>query len=70
WRPGGASAAEVVALEALHARPDLQTVRAATFEMFGHTEAAPACAIELFNGEDREVGYIRKYVMLKRYGDT
>src|SRR5690625_1390451 len=70
WRPGGASAAEVVALEALHARPDLQTVRAATFEMFGHTEAAPSCAIELFNGQDREVGHIRKYVMLKRYGDA
>lgn len=70
WRPGGASAAEIVALEALHARPDLQTVKAATLEMFGSDEAAPSCAIELFNGEDSEIGHIRKYVMLKRYGDT
>lgn len=70
WRPGGASAAEIVALEALHARPDVQTVRAATFEMFGPDEAAPPAAIELFNGEDSELGQIRKYVVLKRYGDA
>lgn len=69
WRPGGASAAEILALEALHARPDLKTIQAATLETFGDHEDIPAQAIELFNGKDRDVGHIRKYVMLKRYGN-
>lgn len=67
WRPGGASAAEILALETLHARPDVTTVKAATLETFGEDEEAPAHAIELFNGEDRDIGHIRKYVMLERY---
>ena len=70
WRPGGASAAEVLALEALHARSDINTIIAATLETFGEVEDVPSHAIELFNGQDRDIGHIRKYVMLKRYGDT
>lgn len=69
WRPGGASAAEVLALETLHARPDINTVQAATLETFGNAEEIPSRAVELFNGEDRDIGHIRKYVMLKRYGN-
>lgn len=69
WRPGGASAAEVLALETFHARPDIDTVKAATLEIFGSSEKAPSNAIELFNGEDRDIGLIRKYVMLERYGN-
>ena len=68
WRPGGASAAEVLALETLQARPDIETINAATLETFGASEDVPSHAIELFNGEDRDIGHIRKYVMLKRYG--
>lgn len=68
WRPGGASAAEMLAVEAFHMRPDLSTVKASTLELFGDREQAPAHAVELFNGEDRELGPIRKYVMLERYG--
>ena len=70
WRPGGASAAEIIALEALHARPDINTINAATIETFGGDEDIPSQAIELFNGEDRDIGHIRKYVMLKRYGNA
>lgn len=69
WRPDGASTAEILALETLHARPDIATVKAATLEIFGTNEDAPAHAIELFNGEDRDIGHIRKYVMLERYGN-
>lgn len=70
WRPGGASAAEILALETLHSRPDITTIKAATLEMFGTREKAPPHAIEIFNGEDRDIGHIRKYVMLERYGNT
>lgn len=66
-RPDGASAAEILALETLHARPDIDTVRTSTLEIFGVDKDPPAHAIELFDGEDRDIGYIRKYVMLERY---
>ncbi len=59
----------MLALETLHARPDINTVQAATLETFGNAEEIPSHAIELFNGEDRGIGHIRKYVMLKRYGN-
>jgi Protein of unknown function (DUF3182) len=69
WRIGGASPAEVTALEAFRADPDLRTVRAATVEVHGECEP-PRDAIVYFSGEDERVGPITKYALIAPYGNT
>jgi hypothetical protein len=54
WRPGGASAAEIRALETLREQPGLQAVRASTLELFGERPNAPEGALLMY-----------KYVMVK-----
>lgn len=68
WRIGGASAAEIAALEVLHADPAIQAVRSSTLEIFGNDIAAPAHAVELYHGIDPDLGVIRKYVTVQAYG--
>ena len=70
WRIGGASRAEIAALEVMFADPTCQRLKAATLELFGVGPVAPAGAIETFSGEDPELGLIRKYVMVEAYGYT
>ncbi len=69
WRSGGASSAEIAALEAFQADPDLQQVRASTIEIFGEKTEPPPTAIEVYRGEDKDLGLIRKYVTVKPYGN-
>ncbi len=69
WRTGGASAAEIAALEAFHTRKDIKIVRASTLEIFGDRAQPPAQAKEVFYGEDPDLGLIRKYVMVEPYGN-
>lgn len=60
WRIGGASPAEIDAVEALLADPLLPSVTAATHEFHGdHTP--PAGARVVFSGHDDSVGRISKY---------
>jgi len=68
WRIGGASAAEVTALAAFRADPDLRTVRAATVEVHGQCEPPPH-AIVYFSGKDERVGPITKYAVIAPYGN-
>ncbi|NYT44510.1 DUF3182 family protein [Alcaligenaceae bacterium] len=68
WRTGGASSAEVAALEAFAADPALQVVKAATIELFGTDAPAPAGAIQTYNGSDPQIGQLRKYVKVETYG--
>lgn len=68
WRIGGASAAEVAALEAFRADPDLRAVRAATVEVHGECEPPPH-AIVYFSGKDERVGPITKYAIVAPYGN-
>lgn len=68
WRIGGASAAEVAALEAFRADPDLRAVRAATVEVHGECEPPPH-AIVYFSGKDERVGPITKYAIVASYGN-
>lgn len=70
WRIGGASRAEIAALEVMAADPSCQQLGARTLELFGTEAAAPADAIEVFSGVDPDIGLIRKYVMVQAYGDT
>jgi hypothetical protein len=66
WRIGGASGAEIAALEAFRADPALRTVRARTVEVYGDAAESPPGAIVYFRGVDDRVGAILKYVMVER----
>lgn len=72
WRIGGASGAEVAALEAFRADPALRAVRAATVEVYGAGAAAPPPgAAVYFRGVDERDGPITKYATIERHdGDA
>ncbi len=65
WRIGGASGAEVAALERLLADPRRSCVRAETVERYGAPpDAVPADAIVSYAGNDPEAGPIVKYTLV------
>jgi hypothetical protein len=68
WRLGGASGAEVAALEALNDDPALQTVRASTTEVHGSGVPVPDGATLYFAGVDNHLGPITKYAQVHRHG--
>jgi Protein of unknown function (DUF3182) len=70
WRIGGASSAEVVALEAFHADPNLRVVQASSVEVYGETANPPANATVFFRGVDDRVGPITKFAVVDRNGNT
>ncbi len=65
WRMGGASGAEIAALQAFHDDPSLQQVRARTVEVFGACEPPPADAVIYFRGVDERIGQLTKYALLE-----
>jgi Protein of unknown function (DUF3182) len=69
WRLGGASGAEIAALEAFRAEPALQAVRASTVEIYGEGEPPPPHATVYFRGVDERVGPLTKYTLAEPYGD-
>lgn len=65
WRIGGASGAEVAALEVLRAMPGRAHVRASTVERHGAApDDVPQRAIVTFAGEDPDIGPILKYALV------
>ncbi len=70
WRAGGASCAEVAALEAFRADPALDVVRASTTEIYGPNPSVPPGARVYFSGVDEHVGMITKYTRLEPYDHT
>lgn len=60
WRAGGASIAELAALQAFMLSPTLKTVRANTRERYGGDEPAPTPQRYVYRGEDSAVGMITK----------
>jgi len=70
WRQGGASGAEIGALEAFRADPSLKIVRAMTREVYGETPALPAGAVVYFSGVDASVGALTKYALTELYADA
>jgi hypothetical protein len=70
WRIGGASGAEIAALEAFRAAPGLRAIRAATVETYGGGNTPPPDATVYFHGTDEEVGPVTKYVLTERYDDA
>lgn len=65
WRIGGASGAEILAVEALAGDPDLAAVDAACTEVYGDGPAPPEATV-YFDGDDPRVGRILKYAVVKR----
>lgn len=69
WRVGGASGAEIAALEAFRADAGLTAVRARCTETYSDTEP-PRGATVYFRGADPEIGFITKYTTLERHVDA
>jgi Protein of unknown function (DUF3182) len=66
WRIGGASPAEIAALQAFQADPGLRVVRAISAEIYGTAEMPPQAAVH-FQGVDERLGPITKYAVVKDY---
>lgn len=69
WRIGGASCAEVAALEAFRADRALQVVHASCTELFASGDAPPGTTV-YFCGVDDRVGAIIKYTRIEPYADA
>jgi len=63
WRVGGASAAEILALAAFKARPDLMQMKSRTVEVFGELADVPEGALVLYRGVDPKAGTITRYAV-------
>ncbi|UIP85166.1 DUF3182 family protein [Pseudomonas phenolilytica] len=70
WRIGGASSAEVAALQRFCEDDAVAVVRASSVELYGERQAPPEGATVLFRGNDAEVGFITKCVKVEDYGNT
>ena len=68
WRIGGATGAEVAALEAFNDDPALQRVRASTTEVHAPNIPIPEGATVYFSGVDAHLGPITKYAQVHRDG--
>lgn len=64
WRAGGATGAELAALELFRAEPRRDRVRTCTVELFGDSPEPPEGATVYFRGVDHEVGRLTKYAMV------
>jgi len=69
WRVGGASGAEIAALEAFRADAALRAVRAQSVELYGAADEPPANATVYFQGIDERGGSMTKYAIVDRYDD-
>lgn len=67
WRAGGASGAEIAALEAFQQDPALQVVAASTSEVYGESVPTPSDAFIYFDGVDDHVGRLTKFARLEDY---
>jgi hypothetical protein len=65
WRIGGASGAEIAALEAFSADPALATLRARRVELYGDNHVAPGHATLYYRDIDSRVGMLTKYSVVE-----
>jgi hypothetical protein len=70
WRLGGASGAEVAALEIFQADPDVKAVHAECFEVYGADHEPPPDATVYFHGHDAKAGPLTKYTVARLHDDT
>ncbi|MBP7565238.1 MAG: DUF3182 family protein [Burkholderiaceae bacterium] len=64
WRAGGATGAEIAALEAFRSDPQRELVTAACVEVHGPCEL-PAGAVVYFQGDDPATGPLTKYTLVE-----
>jgi hypothetical protein len=69
WRIGGASPAEIAALQAFQADPGLRAVRAASAEIYGTAEVPPQASVH-FQGIYERLGPITKYSVVQAYDSS
>jgi hypothetical protein len=69
WRIGGASSAEVLALEAFSNEPSLRYVRSRSLEFYDEDRKPPANAVVLYRGRDDDVGFITKCAYIEPHGN-
>jgi hypothetical protein len=65
WRLGGATGAELAALEVFRSQPGRSQVRAATVEIFGESPPPPPHATVYFRGIDPRAGRLTKYTVVE-----
>jgi hypothetical protein len=65
WRVGGASGAEIAALEVFEEQPERQAVNASCFEVYGDGVVPPPNACVYFSGVDASIGPITKYTVVE-----
>lgn len=70
WRLGGASAAEISALDAFKRDPGLQAVHAITEEVYEQPVALPPGATVHYQGEHGAAGALTKYSWIERYANS
>jgi hypothetical protein len=70
WRLGGASGAEVAALEIFQADPNVKAVHAACLEVYEAGHEPPPDATVYFQGHDPKVGPLTKYTLARLHDDT
>jgi hypothetical protein len=68
WRIGGATGAELAAIEAFLADPELRSTGASTTEIYGDCGELPEDAIIYFRGDDGMAGPLVKYARLHLHG--
>jgi hypothetical protein len=68
WRIGGASGAELVALQAWQQRPGLDWVDASTHEVYDAQPRVPPDAQVLYDGRDDRGGRLLKYARVDAHG--
>ncbi|MFN3355983.1 MAG: DUF3182 family protein [Pseudomonas sp.] len=66
WRMGGASSAEVAALQSFIHDPGLKAIRVSSVETY-EDQALPADAIEVYRGPAENSDFLLKYVTVKAY---
>jgi hypothetical protein len=64
WRAGGATGAEIAALEAFQSDPGCNVAHTACVETYGAGAQLPAGAAVYFQGEDAQVGPLSKYTVV------
>jgi hypothetical protein len=70
WRIGGASAAELAALDAFQDDPGVHVVRASTVELYGENTLVPKGAKVYYQGIDDQAGPSTRYSQIEDYGNA
>lgn len=69
WRIGGASPAEVAALEMFRGDPEAHAVHASTVEVYAEAQVPPRALVQ-YAGADDHTGPITKYTLVEPYAHT